>query len=92
MQAGSDPHSADQALLPYLSAMERFATPTGMIPEQVWSGGSYEGMPTGAASPLGWAHGEYIKLLGARRFQKSPDTLSIVKQRALFLAIKGDLK
>ncbi|HLX38119.1 MAG TPA: glycoside hydrolase family 15 protein [Candidatus Binataceae bacterium] len=54
---------------PYLSAMEAFATATGLLPEQIWDKQdipsellSY-GRQTGAAMPLMWAHAEYIKLL-----------------------------
>jgi len=49
--------------------MEGFASPTGMLPEQVWDAPDYAekfmflGRPTGAAMPLMWAHAEYIKLL-----------------------------
>jgi glucoamylase len=52
----------------YLRAMEGLATPTGLIPEQVWSlpdlpAAHMEfGKPTGGATPLVWAHGEYLKL------------------------------
>jgi glucoamylase len=48
--------------------MERCASETGMLPEQVWDGpdlpdrGLYHGGPTGSAAPLGWAHAEYVKL------------------------------
>lgn len=48
--------------------MERCASETGMLPEQVWDGpdlpdrGLYRGGPTGSAAPLGWAHAEYVKL------------------------------
>ncbi len=50
-------------------AIERFTTPGGMIPEQVWDGpdipekGMFLGRPTGSAAPLVWAHAEYVKLL-----------------------------
>ncbi|MGH7917373.1 MAG: glycoside hydrolase family 15 protein, partial [Candidatus Binataceae bacterium] len=53
----------------YLRAIERFATATRLLPEQVWDQpdlpGSlmYLGRPTGSAMPLMWAHAEYIKLL-----------------------------
>lgn len=53
----------------YIRAMERFASPGGMLPEQVWDEadrpewGMYSGRPTGSAMPLMWAHAEYIKLL-----------------------------
>jgi glucoamylase len=54
---------------PYLRAIERFAFPTGLLPEQVWDTADrpdvhmYLGRPTGSARPLMWAHAEYIKLL-----------------------------
>ncbi len=53
----------------HLHAMERFAIPTRLLPEQVWDRPDlpaallYYGQPTGAAMPLMWAHAEYIKLL-----------------------------
>jgi glucoamylase len=54
---------------PYLRALERFATHTGMLPEQVWDEADRPdlhlrlGRPTEAATPLCWAHAEYITLL-----------------------------
>ena len=54
---------------PYLRALEQFATPTGLLPEQVWDTADLPtahmqlGRPTGAAMPLAWAHAEYLKLL-----------------------------
>jgi glucoamylase len=54
---------------PYLRAMEKFATPTCLLPEQIWDQADrperlmYYGKPTGGAMPLMWAHAEYIKLL-----------------------------
>ena len=54
---------------PFLGAMERFATGSGLIPEQVWDQPDLVaahmalGRPTGSAMPLMWAHAEYIKLL-----------------------------
>lgn len=62
LAAGRDPSQ-------YIWALERFATPTGMLPEQVWDVADrpgehlFLGGPTGAAMPLMWAHAEYIKLL-----------------------------
>ncbi|HKV54369.1 MAG TPA: glycoside hydrolase family 15 protein [Candidatus Binataceae bacterium] len=53
----------------YLRAMENFATPTRLLPEQIWDVEDrpndllFLGKPTGAAMPLMWAHAEYIKLL-----------------------------
>ncbi|MGE5186645.1 MAG: glycoside hydrolase family 15 protein [Acidobacteriota bacterium] len=49
-------------------ALEHFASATGMISEQVWDApdvlerGLVRGQPTWSASPLGWAHAEYLKL------------------------------
>jgi glucoamylase len=54
---------------PYLRALEGFASPTGLLPEQVWDEPDrpdlymFLGRPTGSARPLMWAHAEYIKLL-----------------------------
>ncbi|HZY70664.1 MAG TPA: glycoside hydrolase family 15 protein [Thermoplasmata archaeon] len=62
LAAGRDP-------APYLRAMERLATTTGLLPEQVWDRRESPrlhltfGRPTGAATPLLWAHSEYLKLL-----------------------------
>jgi len=50
-------------------AMERFASSTGLLPEQVWDTPDlpeaymFLGKPTGSAMPLMWAHAEYVKLL-----------------------------
>ena len=49
--------------------MERFALPTGLLPEQIWDEPNrpeahlYLGRPTGSAMPLMWAHAEFLKLL-----------------------------
>lgn len=57
---------------PLLKAMEGFASPGGMLPEQVWDeeqpltdGGETVGLgePAGSAMPLVWAHAEYLKLV-----------------------------
>jgi glucoamylase len=48
--------------------MARYATDTGLIPEQVWDADDvpkrhlFRGKPTGSVCPLLWAHGEYVKL------------------------------
>ncbi len=64
---------------PALRAMEAFATPSLMLPEQVWDAGDRAGQPTGAATPLGWAHAEYVKLLRSRREGRIFDRLSVVE-------------
>lgn len=51
--------------------LEAFAGPELLLPEQVWDGDPVPvyklvpGRPTGSARPLGWAHAEYLQLLGA---------------------------
>jgi glucoamylase len=53
----------------YIRAMEGFANPTRLLPEQIWDQTAilsellFYGRQTGAAMPLMWAHAEYIKLL-----------------------------
>ncbi len=80
LSAGRDP-------IPYLRAMEGFATSGGLIPEQVWdmpnlSGPSCRfGRPTGAANPLAWAHAEYIRLLRSVGEGRVFDRLPSVAER-----------
>lgn len=53
----------------FITAMERFASPTGLLPEQIWDEPDrpevhmFLGRPTGSAMPLMWTHAEYVKLL-----------------------------
>jgi len=57
----------------YIRTLERFASTTGLLTEQVWDEPSRPevkmqfGCPTGSARPLMWAHAEYIKLLRSVR-------------------------
>lgn len=70
---------------PYLQAMERFASGTKLLPEQVWDEADRPaihlrlGGPTGSAMPLAWAHAEYIKLLRSVRdgevFDRVPEVV-----------------
>jgi glucoamylase len=61
--------AAGRSAEPYIRALERFASRTGMLPEQIWDEPDRPrlhlslGGPTGAAMPLAWAHAEYLKLL-----------------------------
>lgn len=61
--------AAGRDATPYITALERFASSTGLLPEQVWDEDDrtdlwlLRGGPTGAAMPLMWAHAEYLKLL-----------------------------
>lgn len=72
---------------PYIQALERLATHTGMLPEQVWNEpdrpgwGLYTGRPTGSAMPLMWAHAEYIKLLRSVRDGRVFDRIEPVYRR-----------
>jgi len=74
---------------PFLRAMERFASATGLLPEQVWDGRDqpqrymYCGRPTGSAMPLMWAHAEYIKLLRSVHDGKVSDLTTEVAKRYL---------
>jgi glucoamylase len=66
-------------------AMESFASPEGLIPEQVWDAPDlperelFFGRPSGSAMPLVWAHAEYLKLLRSLRdsrvFDMPPQTV-----------------
>lgn len=82
LAAGRDPG-------PYLRAMERFASPTGLLPEQVWDEPDrpdlhmYLGRPTGSARPLMWAHAEYVKLLRSASDGKVFDLVPEVAARYL---------
>ena len=79
--------SAGRDIRPLIRAMERFATTTGMLPEQVWDEPDrpewhqHLGMPTGAAMPLMWAHAEYIKLLRSSFDGQVFDLIEPVRQR-----------
>ncbi len=61
--------AAGRDVAAYVEAMEKFASDTGLLPEQVWDEPDrpehhmFLGRPTTAAMPLTWAHAEYIKLL-----------------------------
>jgi glucoamylase len=81
--------AAGRAPGPYLQAMERFASPTGLLPEQVWDEPDrpdlymFLGHPTGSARPLMWAHAEYIKLLRSAVEGKVFDLVPEVADRYL---------
>ncbi|MBI5097011.1 MAG: glucan 1,4-alpha-glucosidase [Nitrospirae bacterium] len=71
----------------YIKALEGFANEGGMIPEQVWDTedipekGLFKGRGTGSATPLVWAHAEYIKLLRTKRDCKGCDIIPEVYYR-----------
>jgi glucoamylase len=72
---------------PFLSAMEHFSNGTGLLPEQVWDeddrpdANLRRGGATGSASPLLWAHSEYLRLLRSARDRKVFDLIPEVAER-----------
>jgi glucoamylase len=80
LAAGRDPH-------PYLAAMERFANSTQLLPEQIWDQPDIPrallkyGYQTGSATPLMWAHAEYIKLVRSASDGRVFDTIDEVSER-----------
>ncbi|MEZ6087827.1 MAG: glycoside hydrolase family 15 protein [Pirellulaceae bacterium] len=79
--------SANRDVQRYVAAMEFFAGPTGLLPEQVWdqpetpSDRLSFGKGIDCATPLCWAHAEYIRLLRGLRDGKPFDRIDIVHQR-----------
>jgi glucoamylase len=71
----------------FLEAMEKFASQSGLIPEQIWDEKDrpekylYLGRPTGSAMPLMWAHAEYIKLLRSISDNQVFDMIPRVRHR-----------
>jgi len=71
----------------YVRWMEGLATPTHLLPEQVWDEDDRpeqhlkRGRPTGSAVPLLWAHAEYIKLLRSVREGRVFDLIPEVADR-----------
>ena len=75
--------AAGRSTKPYLRAMEKLASDTGLLPEQSWDQPDrpdiymFKGRPTGSAMPLMWAHAEYVKLLRStadgRVFDRIPE-------------------
>ena len=81
--------AAGRDVKPFIRAMEGFASPTGLLPEQVWDKPDrpdvhmYLGRPTGSAMPLMWAHAEYLKLLRSTHDGKIFDLIPEVALRYL---------
>jgi glucoamylase len=71
----------------YITALERFSSVGGMLPEQVWdradipSEGMFFGRSAGSAQPLVWAHAEYLKLLRSVADGSVFDRISVVQER-----------
>ena len=79
--------AAGRDVMPYLRAMERFANSTQLLPEQIWDLPDVPhallkfGYQTGSATPLMWAHAEYIKLLRSTADGEAYDLIPEVAQR-----------
>lgn len=79
--------AAGRDVMPYIQAMEGFATSSGLLPEQIWDEedrpdlGLYLGRATGAQLPLAWVHSEYLKLLRSRRDGEVFDLIPEVADR-----------
>ncbi len=73
----------------FVEAMEKMASPTGLLPEQVWDEADrpelhmFLGRATGSAMPLMWAHAEYVKLLRSIYDGRVFDLIPEVAQRYL---------
>jgi len=80
LQRGDDP-------TPYIQTMANCAGVGGLLPEQVWDGepipsrGLVPGKPTGSATPLVWAHAEFLKLLVAHEAGRPVELLRDVELR-----------
>ncbi|MEW9555382.1 glycoside hydrolase family 15 protein [Nonomuraea sp. NPDC050783] len=68
-----------------LAAMAAAATEAGLISEQVWdhNGPGAAGTPSSSATPLGWAHGQYVRLAWSIAEGRSLSTPSVVACRYL---------
>jgi glucoamylase len=81
--------AAGQDIKPFIRAIERFASATGLLPEQVWDEQDkpekymFLGRPTGSAMPLMWAHAEYVKLLRSASDGRVFDLIPEVAHRYL---------
>ena len=79
--------AAGRDVRPFIRAMEGFATPTRLLPEQVWalpdrpSAHMGLGRPTGGAMPLAWAHAEYIQLVRSAADGQVVSLISAVADR-----------
>jgi glucoamylase len=70
-----------------ITAIERFSSIGGMLPEQIWDQADipayhlFLGRSAGSAQPLVWAHSEYLKLLRSVADGRVFDRISVVEDR-----------
>lgn len=90
--------AAGRDIRSYVTSIEKFATQGGMLPEQVWdeddipSAYMFRGRSAGSATPLMWAHAEYIKLLRSLNDGHVFDLVPIVGNRYLAGVGRKDLE
>ena len=71
----------------HITALERFSSRGGMLPEQIWDSadiperGLFLGHSAGSAQPLVWAHSEYLKLLRSVTDGRVFDRISAAEER-----------
>ncbi|HXQ92169.1 MAG TPA: glycoside hydrolase family 15 protein [Nitrososphaerales archaeon] len=86
--------AAGNDVRPYIHTMEKFASATAHLPEQVWDSKDLPeahmrfGRSTGAVKPLVWAHAEYIKLLRSASDLAVFDLIPEVAER--YIRSRGD--
>jgi glucoamylase len=79
--------AAGHDIVPLIRTYEGFATKGQLLPEQVWDEadipdrGLHKGQPAGSATPLVWAHAEYLKLLRSTLDGKVFDRVDPVYER-----------
>jgi glucoamylase len=79
--------AAGNAGAPFVSALESFAGPELILPEQVWDQGDiparklFRGRATNSVAPLGWAHADYLGVLAAIAGALLPDVVAPAKRR-----------
>lgn len=90
--------AAGRDVMPFMRAMEQFASRGCMLPEQIWDEADrpeirmFLGRPTGSAMPLMWAHAEYIKLVRSASDGQVFDRISVVADRYLNAKGRKDLE
>ena len=79
--------AAGRDITPMIRSYEMFATSGQLLPEQVWDDDDRtdreleKGKPAGSATPLVWAHAEYLKLLRSVRDSRVFDRVDPVFDR-----------